>query len=277
MKLPWPRPHPFRHRPPGRARAAAGRGVAGRASRLRLHDRRAADHRRRADDARLDRPAHSAFRRAADARHRPRLLRGRPGAASTLPRACRSSAARAICGELAEFFGQQPARRQTTAATTSRSWPRSTTPRGCRWPTFCARPTSCAADGADLIDVGCDPGEPWTGVGECVRALKAEGHRVSIDSLQPGAKSRRPCGRRGAGAERQRDQSRRGAATGAAKSSSFPTISPRSAAWTKRSSCSPPRACRCGSIRCSSRSAAASPPAWAATSKSAAAIPTPKC
>jgi dihydropteroate synthase len=41
------------------------------------------------------------------------------------------------------------------------------------------------AAGADLIDVGCDPGEPWSGVAECVRALKAEGHRVSIDSLQP--------------------------------------------------------------------------------------------
>lgn len=41
------------------------------------------------------------------------------------------------------------------------------------------------AAGADLIDVGCDPGEAWAGVGQCVRALKAEGHRVSIDSLNP--------------------------------------------------------------------------------------------
>jgi dihydropteroate synthase len=41
------------------------------------------------------------------------------------------------------------------------------------------------ADGADLIDVGCDPGDAWSGVAECVRALKAEGHRVSIDSLNP--------------------------------------------------------------------------------------------
>ena len=41
------------------------------------------------------------------------------------------------------------------------------------------------AAGADLIDVGCDPGEPWAGVHECVRALKSEGHRVSIDSLNP--------------------------------------------------------------------------------------------
>jgi dihydropteroate synthase len=42
-----------------------------------------------------------------------------------------------------------------------------------------------ADDGADLIDVGCDPGPPWSGVAECVQALKAEGHRVSIDSLNP--------------------------------------------------------------------------------------------
>ncbi|MCU0880781.1 MAG: DUF6513 domain-containing protein [Pirellulaceae bacterium] len=39
--------------------------------------------------------------------------------------------------------------------------------------------------GADRIDVGCDPGEAWSGVADCVRALVAEGHRVSIDSLNP--------------------------------------------------------------------------------------------
>ncbi len=39
--------------------------------------------------------------------------------------------------------------------------------------------------GADVIDVGCDPGETWSGAGDCVRALKAEGDRVSIDSLNP--------------------------------------------------------------------------------------------
>ncbi len=37
--------------------------------------------------------------------------------------------------------------------------------------------------GADLIDVGCDPGEAWAGVGKVVAALIAEGHRVSIDSM----------------------------------------------------------------------------------------------
>jgi len=39
------------------------------------------------------------------------------------------------------------------------------------------------SDGADLIDIGCDPGEPWWQVGEVVTALKDAGHRVSIDSM----------------------------------------------------------------------------------------------
>ncbi len=42
-----------------------------------------------------------------------------------------------------------------------------------------------AADGADIIDVGCEPEGPWTGVGEVVRTLRKDGHRVSIDSLDP--------------------------------------------------------------------------------------------
>jgi dihydropteroate synthase len=40
-----------------------------------------------------------------------------------------------------------------------------------------------AAAGADMIDLGCTPGETWQGVGAAVRALKDEGHRVSIDSM----------------------------------------------------------------------------------------------
>jgi dihydropteroate synthase-like protein len=42
-----------------------------------------------------------------------------------------------------------------------------------------------ASDGADLIDVGCEPGDPWREVGDIVRMLRDEGLRVSIDSLQP--------------------------------------------------------------------------------------------
>jgi dihydropteroate synthase-like protein len=39
--------------------------------------------------------------------------------------------------------------------------------------------------GADVIDLGCDPDVTWEGVGETVRALRAEGLRVSIDSFTP--------------------------------------------------------------------------------------------
>ncbi len=41
-----------------------------------------------------------------------------------------------------------------------------------------------ADNGADVIDIGCEPGDPWSGVGECVRALCDQGYRISIDSLQ---------------------------------------------------------------------------------------------
>ena len=40
-------------------------------------------------------------------------------------------------------------------------------------------------DGANLIDVGCEPNSCWQGVGDCVKALVDAGHRVSIDSLNP--------------------------------------------------------------------------------------------
>ena len=40
-------------------------------------------------------------------------------------------------------------------------------------------------DGADRIDVGCDPGDVWGGVGDAVGMLVAEGFRVSIDSFEP--------------------------------------------------------------------------------------------
>jgi len=42
-----------------------------------------------------------------------------------------------------------------------------------------------SSDGADVIDVGCDPGETWSEVGRVVSALVDEGHRVSIDSMNP--------------------------------------------------------------------------------------------
>lgn len=40
-------------------------------------------------------------------------------------------------------------------------------------------------EGADVIDLGCDPGFRWEGVKEAVLALRQEGFRVSIDSFDP--------------------------------------------------------------------------------------------
>lgn len=39
------------------------------------------------------------------------------------------------------------------------------------------------ASGADVIDLGCDPGGPWPGVGDAVKMLRDDGLRVSIDSF----------------------------------------------------------------------------------------------
>jgi dihydropteroate synthase-like protein len=39
------------------------------------------------------------------------------------------------------------------------------------------------ADGADVIDLGCDPGDTWAGIADVVAALRDEGLRVSIDSF----------------------------------------------------------------------------------------------
>ncbi len=37
--------------------------------------------------------------------------------------------------------------------------------------------------GANIIDLGCDPGGPWRNVGDTVKSLVAEGFRVSVDSF----------------------------------------------------------------------------------------------
>jgi dihydropteroate synthase-like protein len=48
-----------------------------------------------------------------------------------------------------------------------------------------AQAKQLSADGADVIDVGCEPEGPWNGVSDVVRALRDVGLRVSIDSLDP--------------------------------------------------------------------------------------------
>ncbi|MDA8251820.1 MAG: DUF6513 domain-containing protein [Rhodospirillales bacterium] len=48
-----------------------------------------------------------------------------------------------------------------------------------------ARAAALRADGADVIDLGCRPGFAFPHLEDAVRALKAAGHRVSIDSGDP--------------------------------------------------------------------------------------------
>ncbi|MDD4913539.1 MAG: DUF6513 domain-containing protein [Methylococcales bacterium] len=42
------------------------------------------------------------------------------------------------------------------------------------------------ASGADVIDIGCLPGQPFPHLADCIRSLKQEGFTVSIDSLEDG-------------------------------------------------------------------------------------------
>ena len=116
-----------------------------------------------------------------------------------------------------------------------------------------------AADGADVIDVGCEPEGPWAGVADVVRALRDAGHRVSIDSLDPReiepafapvrnwfCLSTVPIAMR--------------PAIGDAKSSWCRTIRGRWRGWMKSiDDVGRPPAFDCGSTRCWSRSGSVSP------------------
>jgi dihydropteroate synthase-like protein len=42
-----------------------------------------------------------------------------------------------------------------------------------------------ADEGADVIDLGCDPGTTWAGIADAVTRFRAEGLRVSVDSFNP--------------------------------------------------------------------------------------------
>jgi len=52
-----------------------------------------------------------------------------------------------------------------------------------RVPDILLRARAFADSGADVIDLGCTKGRPFPGLAEAVGALRAEGHRVSVDSF----------------------------------------------------------------------------------------------
>ena len=51
------------------------------------------------------------------------------------------------------------------------------------WDELFAAARHLISSGADVIDLGCTPGTTWTGIGDAVRALRAEGMRVAVDSF----------------------------------------------------------------------------------------------
>jgi dihydropteroate synthase-like protein len=51
--------------------------------------------------------------------------------------------------------------------------------------TLRARAAALSAEGADVIDLGCRPGTAFAHLEDAVRALKADGHAVSVDSGDP--------------------------------------------------------------------------------------------
>ena len=87
--------------------------------------------------------------------------------------------------DLPDFFRAAPAARSDYGAFDIEILAEINHARRLGLPAILAQAQHYAADGADLIDLGCDPGATWSGVGEAVRALREQGRRVSIDSFDP--------------------------------------------------------------------------------------------
>lgn len=85
--------------------------------------------------------------------------------------------------DLPDYFGQPPARDYGAYSIEilaeinhAPQWTR---------PALLAEADRLRRDGADVIDLGCTPGQTWHAVGDAVRALRDAGHRVSIDTFDP--------------------------------------------------------------------------------------------
>ena len=142
---------------------------------------------------------------------------------------------------------------------------------------FLAQADRFVAQGADRIDVGCDPGGPWPGVGEYVSALVNRGYKVSVNSFDPAEVTL--AVEAGADLVLSVNASNRDHAPRLGGRGRRHTRRPRLARRPRpdRRTSSKRRASRTGSTRSWSRSDSASPPAWAATSKPVAAGPTRRC
>lgn len=87
--------------------------------------------------------------------------------------------------QLPEFFGQQDATSNAYGTYDIEILAEINHAPQLALPEILAEAGRLKSHGADVIDVGCDPAGPWSGVGDCVKALRDAGHRVSIDSMDP--------------------------------------------------------------------------------------------
>ncbi len=111
----------------------------------------------------------------------PGRCRGDLGAAGARISACRSCAVPTRSPTCRPFSAARACRR-TSPATTCASSPRSSKRRCCRSMRWSSGRGGSSRAGADVIDLGCLPDTPFPGLAEAVRALKAEGLAVSVDS-----------------------------------------------------------------------------------------------
>ena len=271
---------PVRHRQAGRAGPAAASSPTSPRGRVRRRRRRPADHRRRPDDRRLGRPPP----------HRPAGRRPRhPARACAAATSARWPTAAGVPVErgpkdlrdLPEYFGTavRPAA-GLRRATTSTSSPRSTTPRSCRSTRSCAEARRYRAERGRRDRPRLRPRRrrgpaSATRCGRCATT----GFRVSIDSFDPDEVEAAVA----AGAELVLSVNGTNvehaalARAGAVEVVAIPdTPADLDGLDAHRRAARRLAACRSASTRSWSRSASASPRRWAATSKCAAATPTPR-
>ena len=128
-------------------------------------------------------------------------------------------------------------------------------------------------EGADVIDLGCDPGESWKEVGDAVRSLRDRGIRVSIDSFDPDEVTRAVS----AGAElvlSVNATNREHAADWGAEVVAIPDRSGSLEGLDETITLLDRQGVRFASTRSWNRSDSASRPRWGAISRPVAAIPT---
>ena len=160
-------------------------------------------------------------------------------------------------------------------STRSASSARSSMPR--RYPSTRSLPArrQWARAGADVIDLGCLPDTPFPHLEDSVRALKAAGHDVSVDSANADELERGGGGRRGLSAEPHRSD----ACTSRADYPVTPILIPQphsdlDSLRAPGGDGARPRIFPSFSIPCSIRSNSASQLRWNATSRRGGSCPT---